>query len=482
MRVALVATTVGALGCLDPSGHVLPPLQPAEPFSTTLQSENARAGTLGWDAGLGAPVDSFVAGFVYPFSVRAGETIRFYVRSQDPTVTVRVLRLGWYGGIGARQVDSVTFTSGASQPPCSPPLPGPVVCDWNATGELVAARDWPPGAYLTTFTDSSGRRSGYPFVLRSEQANGYVVVLPFSTYEAYNDWGGASLYTGPAGVRGHAVSFARPLAHWDLWRSFLALDYLLIRWLEQQGYNAAYVTDFDFFMGRGVDYQAIAWLFAGHSEYWTWMGRLQLEAGREYGVNLAFLGGNDVYWNSRYEEAVVGSVRIPTLVCYKNRLQDPQGSIRGFSTVKFRDYPNNWPENEIIGVMSSVGLNVPNWPVDLVVADGSDSLFRGTGLTSGQRIPRLVGWEGDRMVANGFTPPRIRLLFDSPYVSGQTGAPDAIHGTYYVWPASGARVFASGDVGFQWGLSTYSGGTAVPELSVFLSNVLADFAAQRQLR
>jgi len=122
------------------------------------------------------------------------------------------------------------------------------VCDWNASGEFVAARDWTPGVYLATFTDSSGRRSGYPFVLRSEQANGYLVVLPFSTYEAYNDWGGASLYTGPAGVRGHAVSFARPLAHWDLWRSFLALDYLLIRWLEQQGYNAAYVTDFDFFV------------------------------------------------------------------------------------------------------------------------------------------------------------------------------------------------------------------------------------------
>ena len=86
------------------------------------------------------------------------------------------------------------------------------------------------------------------------------------------------------------------------------------------------------------------------------------------------------------------------------------------------------------------------------------------------------------MIANGFTPPGIRLLFDSPYVSGQTGAPDAIHGTYYVWPASGARVFASGDVGFQWGLSTYAGRTAVPELGVFVSNVLADFAAQRKVR
>ena len=482
MRVALVASTVGAWGCLDPSDFVHAPLPSAEPFSASVQTENARAGTLGWDAGLAAPVDSFVAGFVYPFSVRGGETIRFFVRSQDPTVTVRVLRLGWYGGIGARQVDSVRFTAGAPQPPCSPPLPGPVVCDWNASAELVTGREWPPGVYLATFTDSSGRRGGYPFVLRSGQADGYLLVLPFSTYEAYNDWGGVSLYKGPGGERGHAVSFARPLAHWDLWRSFLALDYLLIRWLEQQGYNAVYVTDFDFFVGRDVDFGVIAWLFAGHSEYWTWLGRLQLEAGRDYGVNLAFLGGNAVYWNSRYEETGVGSARIPTLVCYKNRLQDPQGSARGFSTVKFRDYPNNWPENEIIGVMSSAGLDVPNWPVDLVVADGSDSLFRGTGLTSGQRIPRLVGWEGDRMVANGFTPPGIRLLFDSPYVSGQTGAPDAIQGTYYEWRASGARVFASGNVGFQWGLATYAGRVAVPELSVFLSNVLADFAAERKLR
>jgi hypothetical protein len=197
-------------------------------------------------------------------------------------------------------------------------------------------------------------------------------------------------------------------------------------------------------------------------------------------MNLGFLGANDLYWNVRYETAPLASLRVPVLVCYKSSEADPQGHVAGISTVRFRDYPNYWPENGIMGVMTSRGLTVANWPSDLVVADGSDPLFDRTGLTSGQHIPRLLGWEGDRIMLNGVTPSGVRLLFHSPYQSASPNSlSDVLDGVYYVWPSSGARVFASGNVGFQWALATYGGKTEVPQLGVLLENILADFATER---
>jgi len=342
--------------------------------------------------------------------------------------------------------------------------------------------------YLAKFIDVRGEAGAYPFIIRSGRPATFDVILPFTTYQAYNNWGGTSLYYGLGSTRSEAyanravkVSFARPFALPDLDGQFLGVDYLLVRWFEQNAYDVNYLTDFDFHLGRGVDPAATAWLFAGHSEYWSWPMWLEAKSARAQGISLGFLGGNDIYWLVRFEALSVNGLDVPVVVCYKDAARDPAGTIPGLATTHFRSSPNNSPENELVGVMSPGGMLVKNPPVDLVVANGSDVLMSGTGLTTGEHIPGVAGWEGDRIIDNGVTPGEMRVLFQSPYVpAGDSIATGLLQATIYEWPSSGALVYASGEPGFAWGLATYRQYVGRAPLERFLKNVLQAFADARR--
>lgn len=479
-RRLVLLTIVLVTACLDPAAA---PTGLTLGTSWAVRSENARSGAADWDAGFYTTTDSRISGFVLPFSVSAGDTLHLFVSAWSRTVSTSLYRLGWYDGTGARLIARHLGRPVVKQRPCSTPVPGPSVCSWVETDQFVVDAGWVPGVYLAKFDDDAGGAEGVPFIVRSDQHARLLVVLPFATYEAYNDWNGTSLYAGLDSTgkpsytdRALKVSFGRPMAHGTLKTHFLGLDYLLIRWLEQNAYDVAYIADYDFHLGRGADPQAKAWLFAGHSEYWTWPMWLRASEGRAQGIGLGFLGGNDIYWTARYENSPINGLDVPVVVCYRDTLLDPQGKVPGLATVRFRAPPNNTPENSLVGVMSVPGAQILHPPVDLVVGNSSDPLFAGTGLTTGEHIQQVAGWEGDRIVNNGVTPSGVRVLFQSPYTPIRSTADTALlQGTVYVWTPSGAMVYASGDVGFAWGLSTYGQHVAQPRLQAFLQNVLQAF-------
>src|SRR5262249_61936946 len=68
-----------------------------------------------------------------------------------------------------------------------------------------------------------------------------LVQVPVNTWQAYNTWGGRSLYdvAGQA-VEANRVSFDRPY-----YGNGLAWEYPLVLFLERQGYDVAYQTDID---------------------------------------------------------------------------------------------------------------------------------------------------------------------------------------------------------------------------------------------
>jgi hypothetical protein len=412
------------------------------------------------------------------------------VTVKRPPVSISIYRLGWYGGAGGRLVAQHRHLPAHNEPSCSPPLPGPLACDWSETDRFIVDQRWFPGVYIAKFADSLGRPAAFPFIVRSNRAAAFLVVLPFATYQAYNDWGGTNLYGGVGANpqesyanRAVKVSFARPFSDMILRGSFLGSDYLLVRWLEKDAYDVSYITDYDFHLGRGDDPQAIAWLFAGHSEYWSWRMWLRANAARAQGISLGFLGGNDVYWVARFETVSVRGFDAPVVVVYRDASRDPEGGTPGLATVRFRSPPNNTPENALVGVMTPPASLIRNSPVDLVVANGSDPLMAGTGLITGSHIPRVAGWEGDRIVENGWTPPGIRVLFASPFVPVEdTATTGMLNATIYTWPASRALVYASGQPGFAWGLSTYRERVARPPLQRFLQNVLQAFVVARGRR
>ncbi len=477
-----VAITVAA-ACLDsPAGPQL--RRPGR--SLLVEEENLRPGSPDWDAGLYEGVDSTIAGYGLPFSVRAGDTLHVFVSAKHGPGSVSIYRLGWYDGVGARRIAWHVGLPMPAQPPCTAPLPGPSVCPWAETDAFVVTPQWPPGLYLARLSDSLGRASAFPFVVRSDKPAAFHVVLPFATYQAYNAWDGTNLYRGPGTTaqdahanRAVAVSFARPWTVLTLRGVVLGVDYLLVRWLEENAYDADYMTDYDFHVGRGPD-PRFAWLFAGHSEYWTWPMWLRANAARDRGINLGFLGGNDIYWVARYESASLNGRNVPVVVCYRDASRDPEGSIPGLATVLFRLPPNNTPENALLGVMSADHSVMRSSPVDLVVKDGAHPLFAGTGLRTGDRIPHVAGWEADRIVQNGATPLGTQVLFQGSFIPmGDTMPTGLMQAAVYTWLPSGAVVFASGQPGFAWGLSTYRQFTGRPPLQRFLSNLLDSFVAAR---
>src|SRR5882672_626367 len=309
----LVATSaIAAVGsaCLDRM-NAPDTRQPAR--SLAIAEENLRPASPDWDEALYTGVDSTISGYGSPFSLYPGDTLHVFVTVKHAPVSVSVYRLGWYQGGGARLIARHVGLPAPDQPPCSPPLPGPSVCAWSETDHFVIAPEWLPGLYLAKLADSVGRASAFPFVVRSRRPAAFVVVLPIATHQASNQWGGTSLYSGPGSTgqvyaaRAVQVSFARPFSLLVLRGAILGVDYLLVRWLEQNAYDVSYLTDYDFHLGRGPDPE-VAWLFAGHSEYWTWPMWLRANAARDQGISLGFLGGNDIYWVARYESVAVNGL------------------------------------------------------------------------------------------------------------------------------------------------------------------------------
>jgi hypothetical protein len=94
---------------------------------------------------------------------------------------------------------------------------------------------------------------------------------------------------------------------------------------------------------------------------------------------------------------------------------------------------------------------------DYVVSNASDPYFANTGLTNGSRLTKLVGYEWDAIINNGFSPPGVVALSASPVTAasiaeGQPSNPSQIAHSARYTAASGAKVFATGSIQWVWGL------------------------------
>ena len=97
------------------------------------------------------------------------------------------------------------------------PVTGLVECAWRDPYRLDtrdAAGAWPTGIYLARLTATSQSQSFIVFVVRADaRASALLFQSSVTTFAAYNNWGGKSLYgfnSGSAPAR--KVSFDRPYA------------------------------------------------------------------------------------------------------------------------------------------------------------------------------------------------------------------------------------------------------------------------------
>ncbi len=420
-----------------------------------VKRENARAGTSAWRI-LSAQVagERELAGYTDGVSAIPGEEVALRVSSDLGKVTVTAYRLGHYGGAGARAVwRSQPLTARRQADPSVDAL-GTVRCAWPVTTRIPTT-GWPEGSYLLRL-DAGGKARYVPLTVRSASTRGrLVLVSAVTSYQAYNQWGGHSLYKGPDGsfgTRARAVSFDRP---YDKQGAQQVLNFEIgpVRLAEKLGLDLAYVTSWELHHDPGLLGGAAGVVSLGHDEYWSVPMRHAVEGARDAGTNLAFLGANAVYWRVRFD--ATGRL----VMCYKSAADDPVRR-RPDTTAMWRADPDPRPENSLTGMLYEA------FPADadLVVQDPSFWLLSGLGLRRGSRISGLVATEIDRAYPNAGTPANLQVVAHSP-VPIANRPPTHSDLTYYTVP-SGAGVLAVGTMGWCTALRGPSGKHRIDSASV----------------
>ena len=428
-----------------------------------VQLENRKPGTANWLPG--AATGRSIEGYASAVSALPGDNVPLHV-STAPAARYRVVvyRLGWYRGLGARRIECLpgcrTDEQGAARTVGAPDTnTGLLDAGWPVTDTLRVPGDAVSGYYLVEFVLTSGPQAGaaaFTYVIVRAPAGRHsnaIVQVPVNTWQAYNDWGGKSLYDNLStdGRRANRVSFDRP---YD-WAPKpggqpLEWEYPLVRWLERSGYDVSYQTDVDTDANPGSLLGHRLVITAGHGEYWSKTIRDAFEKARDTGGNLAFMGANTGYWQVRYEDS--GN----TIVAYKSRY-DPEPNL-ALKTTMFRDLVPPRYECELLGIQSQgVALNWPPSDYNAVGASLSDPWMRGTGFRAAAVVRGIVSVESDTIPGNQTAGDscghKLTVFFHHETGSDKSGNADAVR---YAAP-SGARLFASGSHTFAWGLDDFAG-------------------------
>ena len=320
-------------------------------------------------------------------------------------------------------------------------------CGWPVAFSIDVDPAWPSGYYEVSLradgvVGEEGTAEAF-FVVRptsTSVAAPAILVLATNTYNAYNQWGGACLYSDAV-----KVSFDRPLERGYLRRpaapddvaydgrmaslpdepdeqhvqlqGYLAdSDYPLwcassgwhnwerrfVRWAEAEGIALDYAVNSDLeFHPEVLDGHRLM-LSVGHDEYWSWAMRDRADAFVEAGGSWAIFSGNTCFWQVRYEDDG------RTMVCYKGRAtkDDPVAGTdaRHLLTSMWPLPAIGRPEAESIGLSftrggyARVGQATPRSSGGYTVHRPEHPIFAGTDLRYGDVLggaSRIVGYEVD---------------------------------------------------------------------------------------
>jgi hypothetical protein len=455
--------------------------------------------------------DPTIQGFTTDISYNVGQTVSFKIDTPATSYHLDIYRMGYYQGDGARLLTTLHHSGAENQPgPITDPSTGLMdYGDWAVSDTWAIPTAAVSGIYFANLTrDDTGGVSQVFFVVRNDASTSDVLFQTSdATWEAYNSYGGNSLYQGtaPAG-RAYKVSYNRPFNTGDdntssTW--ILSEEYPMVRWMEQNGYDVSYFTDVDSDRHGSELLQHKLFLSVGHDEYWSGGQEAAVTAARDAGVNLAFFSGNENFWKVRWENSIDGSgTPYRTLVCYKetaaNAPIDPQDPSTWTGT--WRD--PRWsppadggrPENALTGTLFEVNAS-PNTTTSITVpaADAALRFWRNTSIaqlapgTTATLPFGTLGFEWDEDVDNGSRPAglidlstttvaNVSVLQD--YGNLFVNATATHHLTLYR-AKSGALVFGAGTVQWDWGLdNSASNGPTSSDMQQATVNLFADMGVQ----
>jgi N,N-dimethylformamidase beta subunit-like, C-terminal len=363
--------------------------------------------------------------YCWPMSVAAGEPVTLHASADTPAVAVSVVR------DGAEPVEvwsHPAVTVGSYRTPDDASANG---CGWPEAVEIPTGH-LRSGYHAVTLGAGDEHADAF-FVVRPDPSDPapILLVLSTTTYNAYNDWGGPSLYTG-----GTRVSFERPMAPGFLvkpephrrkmqpqpdrealwffeWAEPLGLSVWsgssgwwnwerpFLRWAETNGYRLDIAISQDLEQHPEVLDGHRLFVCVGHDEYWSWGMRDALDAFTTAGGNAAIFSGNTCCWQIRFEDDH------RAMTSFKYRADDDP--VRGTGeehllTGLWSDRRIGRPETSTTGLTftrggySRYGLGVPRASGGYTVWRPEHWVFDGTDLCYGDALglaDTIVAYEVD---------------------------------------------------------------------------------------
>ena len=220
----------------------------------------------------------------------------------------------------------------------------------------------------------------------------------------------------------------------------------------------------------------------GHDEYWTDSQVANVQAAANAGVNLAFMSGNEIFWQTRFEPSIAGGITANrTLVSYKDShfqtVVDPNGTGTGTFEAPANMGGAAMPTNALTGTNFQVDQVLQSWAITIPYGESQLRIWRNTSVANtapGQTATLasgLLGYEWDSSPDNGFQPVGLVDLssttvaettaYNTEFGSVDTSGTATHNLVEYRDPTSGALVFGAGTVFWSWGLSDQSYGTAI---------------------
>ena len=257
--------------------------------------ENAKPGAKGWD--LGAPVRMSadfsrrinikrIEGWFGATSAQCGQSVALHLvrASNESETTISIYRMGYYGGARARLISTEK-----------------VVGDlWK----FKVSQNTPPGQYLFRLDAPRHKTSFVPLVIRDDKSKSPITFISsVLTWQAYNQWGGSSLYKGPDAKRetkAASVTFNRPYDG-DGAGQLRYMEFPALYLAERAGHEINYITDIDLDSDPTALRNTKSIVVGGHSEYWTERMRGAIDTSVDRGINFVSLGGNTAYNKITYD-------------------------------------------------------------------------------------------------------------------------------------------------------------------------------------
>lgn len=401
-------------------------------------------------------------------SVVAGDELTIHVRCTTERYDAEILRWG-----ATREVvwSATDLVGSVPDTPADADAHG---CGWPVSIRLTVPAEWRSGFHhvrLRAHGAPAGRDVGDAcFVVRADVPTARaLLVLATNTYNAYNNWGGKSLYTGA-----RRVSFRRPLGRGMIDRpaterddrksrpvrfgeepdvdgaayqrfrhehglpgymssaGWFTYERRFVEWAEREGlaFDMAVSSDLAVRPELLDGYAAV--LSVGHDEYWAAPQREALERFVARGGDVVSMSGNTMFWQVRLEAGTTADGAVDpdaAMTCFKYAAHEHDPVVADghpeLMTGMWADPLVGRPETAILGAGSAWGLYsrfgqaTPRGAGAFTVYRDGHWLFEGTGLRYGDLLGRDHGVVGYETVG-------CRLTFDEyqlPVAAGGDGTP-----------------------------------------------------------